>query len=49
MTALLRAKYAQHPQLAQTLLASGDAGKLLHVIRSELAAAAAGIMPSGSY
>lgn len=65
MAMLLRAKYTQHPQMAQTLLASGDAhivyvdfdsywssagerasnwiGRLLEVIRSELAAAEAGI------
>ncbi len=66
MTILLRAKYTQHTQMAQTLLASGDArviyvdfdsaywsvgseratnwiGRLLEVIRSELAAAEAGI------
>ncbi|MGC4859543.1 DUF7638 domain-containing protein [Micromonospora sp. DT41] len=65
MAALLRAKYTQHPQMAQTLLASGDAhivyvdfsaywsvgseratnwiGRLLEVIRSELAAVRAGI------
>lgn len=74
MIVLLRAKYTQHPQMAQTLLDSGDAhvvyvdsgsaywsigseratnwvGRLLEVIRSELAAAAAGIplpRPSGS-
>jgi predicted NAD-dependent protein-ADP-ribosyltransferase YbiA (DUF1768 family) len=66
MTALLRAKYTQHTQIAQTLSASGDArivyvdfdsaywsadgkrgnnwiGRLLEVIRSELAAAEARI------
>ena len=66
MAALLRAKYTQHPPLAQALLATGDAriiytdvgsaywvadrsrgtnwiGRLLEVIRSELAAADAGI------
>ncbi|MCP3785207.1 NADAR family protein [Micromonospora sp. A3M-1-15] len=65
MAALMRAKYLQHPELAQTLLSTGDArmiytdldspywvagqhgtnwiGRLLEVIRSELAAAAAGI------
>lgn len=66
MAALLRAKYLQHPQMAQTLLATGDAriiyadlgssywvarsqhgtnwiGRLLEVIRSELAAAQAGM------
>lgn len=66
MTMLLRAKYTQHPQMAQILLVSGDArivyidlgstywsaggerssnwmGRLLELIRSELAAAKAGI------
>ncbi len=66
MTALLRAKYTQHTQIAQRLRASGDArivtvdfesaywsangkqgnnwiGRLLEVIRSELAATDAGI------
>lgn len=66
MAGLLRAKYTQHPRLAQTLLDTGDAriiytdldsaywvasrrqgtnwiGRLLEVIRSELAAAEAGI------
>ncbi|MFI7307185.1 NADAR family protein [Micromonospora aurantiaca] len=66
MAVLLRAKYTQHPRMAETLLASGDArivyvdfdsaywsvgseratnwiGRLLEVIRSELAAAEAGI------
>lgn len=67
MAALLRAKYTQHPNLAQTLHASGDArisyvdvdsaywsigstqgtnwtGRLLEIIRSELAAADTGIL-----
>jgi predicted NAD-dependent protein-ADP-ribosyltransferase YbiA (DUF1768 family) len=66
MAALLRAKYTQHSQLAQTLLDTGDAriiytdldsaywvagrkqstnwiGRLLEVIRSELAAGQTGI------
>jgi predicted NAD-dependent protein-ADP-ribosyltransferase YbiA (DUF1768 family) len=66
MAALLRAKYLQHPRIAQTLHATGDAriiyadlgsaywvasrnqgtnwiGRLLEVIRSDLAAAEAGI------
>ncbi|MFI2652648.1 NADAR domain-containing protein [Micromonospora fulviviridis] len=65
MAALMRAKYLQHPELAQTLLSTVDAriiytdldspywvagrhgtnwiGRLLEVIRSELAAAAAGV------
>jgi predicted NAD-dependent protein-ADP-ribosyltransferase YbiA (DUF1768 family) len=66
MTALLRARYTQHPDLSRTLLDTGDArimyidtgsaywivgtthgsnwiGRLLEVIRSELAAAEAGI------
>jgi predicted NAD-dependent protein-ADP-ribosyltransferase YbiA (DUF1768 family) len=58
MARLLRAKFAQHPQLAEALLATGDgrieygglaspywtgdgrnwAGRLLELIRSELAA-----------
>ena len=70
MAALLRTKFGQHPDLAPTLLATGDAriiytdldspfwtagdaqgtnwiGRLLEVIRSELAAAETGVpMPS---
>lgn len=65
MTRLLRAKFAQHPDMARTLLATGDArivysgagsaywtasterssnwiGRLLELVRSELAAGAAG-------
>jgi predicted NAD-dependent protein-ADP-ribosyltransferase YbiA (DUF1768 family) len=71
MTRLLRAKFAQHPEMARTLLATGDArilcatlgsdywtssgqrssnwiGRLLEVVRSELAALDAGIpLPAG--
>ncbi|WP_203903977.1 NADAR family protein [Virgisporangium aliadipatigenens] len=71
MAALLRAKFAQHPQMARTLLATGDAriiyldlgsaywtaagqrannwiGRLLEVVRSELAAQEAGIPAPGA-
>lgn len=72
MAALLRAKYTQHPRLAQTLLGTGDAriiytdfdsaywvagskqgtnwiGRLLEVIRSELAAAETGVLLSTTH
>ncbi|MCM2418952.1 NADAR family protein [Streptomyces sp. RKAG293] len=70
MAELMRAKYAQHPALAQLLLGTSDAkilyssfdslywgeagergrnwvGRLLELIRSELAAEAAGLGPAG--
>lgn len=72
MAALLRTKFGQHPDLAQTLLATGDAriiytdldspfwtagdaqgtnwiGRLLEVIRSELAAAETGVPMPGAH
>lgn len=71
MAELMRAKYAQHPALAELLLSTGDAtilystadsyywseggqrgrnwaGRLLELIRGELAAEAAGIGPTRS-
>ncbi|WP_432173237.1 NADAR family protein [Streptomyces sp. Tue6028] len=71
LTALLRAKYAQHPALARALLATGDAtlvyddsdsafwgdqggrgrnwtGRLLELVRSELHAGSAGVLPGAT-
>ncbi|WP_028804124.1 NADAR family protein [Streptomyces sp. 142MFCol3.1] len=71
LTALLRAKYAQHPALAGALLATGDAtliyddsdsafwgdkggrgrnwtGRLLELVRSELHAGSAGVLPGAT-